>query len=116
MSQTEQAAPETRTDGRDETFQRARRPEQREARRQAILDAAKAMLVNEPTSEISLREISRRVGLATSNVLRYFDSREAIFLELLAQESATWLDALGHELEQLTPSAGVDACEHVAEI
>src|ERR1700751_263650 len=110
MSQTEQAPPETRTDGRDETFQRARRPEQREVRRQAVLDAAAAMLVDDPASEISLREISRRVGLATSNVLRYFDSREAIFLELLARESTSWLDAMEYELDQLKPSTGVGAC------
>src|ERR687888_1909675 len=94
-----------------QTFKRARRPEQREVRRQAILDVAEAMLANEPTSEISLREISRRVGLATSNVLRYFDSREAIFLELLAREWTSWLDALKQELDQLEPSIGVAACQ-----
>jgi AcrR family transcriptional regulator len=116
MSDTHEATPEPRLEGRAETFQRARRPEQREARREAILDAAEAMLANDPTSQISLREISRRVGLATSNVLRYFDSREAIFLELLARESTSWLDTLEHELDQLKPSTGVDACERVAAI
>src|ERR1700738_2313516 len=97
-------------DADERTFQRARRPEQREARRQAILDAAEAMLAQDPTAEISLREISRRVGLATSNVLRYFESREAIFLELLARESTSWLDALEQELDALEPSSGVTAC------
>src|SRR5919108_179903 len=105
-----------RPDGEPETFQRARRPEQREARRQAILDVAEAMLAQDPTSEISLREISRRVGLATSNVLRYFDSREAIFLELLARESTRWLDELERELDELEPGSGVAACERVAGI
>src|ERR1700736_322814 len=99
-----------------ETFQRARRPEQREARRQAILDVAEAMLAQEPTAEISLREISRRVGLATSNVLRYFESREAIFLELLARESTSWLDALEEKLDELAPDSGVTACERVARV
>src|SRR5258708_3969420 len=99
-----------------ETFQRARQPEQREARRQAILDVAEAMLAQDVTSEISLREISRRVGLATSNVLRYFESREAIFLELLARESNAWLDALEQELDALEPSSGVPACERIAGI
>ena len=65
------------------SFQRARRPEQMAARRAAILDAARAMLTDKGVADISLRELSRRVGLAKSNVLRYFDSREAIFLELL---------------------------------
>ena len=29
-----------------------------------------------PVAELSLNELSRRVGLAKSNVLRYFESRE----------------------------------------
>jgi AcrR family transcriptional regulator len=75
-------------------FQRARRPEQREARRRAILDAAEAMLGEMPVADISLRELSRRVGLAKSNVLRYFETREAVFLELLDRMWGEWLGAL----------------------
>jgi AcrR family transcriptional regulator len=75
-------------------FQRARRPEQVEARRAAILDAAAAMLAERPVAEISLRELADRVGLAKSNVLRYFDSREAIFLEVLDRTWTAWLDEL----------------------
>ena len=67
------------------TFQRARSEEQREIRRRAILETAAAMLAEMPVAEISLNELSRRVGLAKSNVLRYFESREAILLDLLAQ-------------------------------
>ena len=44
--------------------------------------------------EISLRELSHRVGLAKSNVLRYFDSREAVFLEVLDEECQAWLAEL----------------------
>ena len=63
------------------TFQRARSDEQRALRSQAILDTAAAMLHEMPVADISLNELSRRVGLAKSNVLRYFDSREAVLLE-----------------------------------
>ncbi|PSL58518.1 TetR family transcriptional regulator [Saccharothrix carnea] len=73
-------------------FKRARRPEQVEQRRRTILDTACAMLRERPVADISLRELSDRVGLAKSNVLRYFDSREAIFLEVLDQEWGAWLD------------------------
>jgi AcrR family transcriptional regulator len=48
---------------------------------------------------ISLNELSRRVGLAKSNVLRYFESREAILLELLDRAWRQWvadLPALVH--------------------
>ncbi|MGC4998468.1 TetR family transcriptional regulator [Streptomyces sp. DT195] len=65
------------------TFQRARSEEQREARRQSILENAATMLSEMPVSAVSLNELSRRVGLAKSNVLRYFESREAVLLELL---------------------------------
>src|SRR3984893_18956125 len=101
MSEDKIAATDTSRDAQSATVQRPQRPEQREARRQSILDAAEAMLAQGVTAEISLREISRRVGLATSNVLRYFESREAIFLELLARESTSWLDALEQQLDAL---------------
>ncbi|GGP82885.1 TetR/AcrR family transcriptional regulator [Saccharothrix coeruleofusca] len=81
-------------------FQRARRPEQVEARRAAILSTAEAMLAERLIADISLRELSDRVGLAKSNVLRYFDSREAIFLEVLNRRWSAWLDELEPRLRE----------------
>lgn len=80
------------------TFQRARSDEQRAIRRQAILDTATAMLAEMPVADLSLNELSRRVGLAKSNVLRYFDSREAVLLELLDSLTGEWLEHLAQEL------------------
>jgi AcrR family transcriptional regulator len=80
------------------TFQRARSDEQRAIRRQTILDTAAAMLEEMPVAELSLNELSRRVGLAKSNVLRYFDSREAVLLELLDSLTCEWLEHLAGEL------------------
>jgi AcrR family transcriptional regulator len=79
-------------------FQRARSEEQREARRQAILGAAAAMLAEMPVAEVTLNELSRRAGLAKSNVLRYFESREAVLLELLDSAWQDWLARLDAEL------------------
>jgi AcrR family transcriptional regulator len=95
-------------------FQRARRPEQREARRQAILDAAAAMLAEAPVNEISLRQLACRVGLAKSNVLRYFESREAVFLELLDSSWRQWLDDLAG-LPAPTAAAPLARCRQVGE-
>ncbi|MGW2333197.1 TetR family transcriptional regulator [Streptomyces sp. NPDC001685] len=86
------------------TFQRARSEEQRQARRRAILDTAAAMLDEMPVAELSLNELSRRVGLAKSNVLRYFESREAVLLELLEDFLGRWITELERELAE-----GVDA-------
>ena len=80
------------------TFQRARSEEQRAARRQAVLHTAEAMLAEMPVAALSLNELSRRVGLAKSNVLRYFESREAVLLELLDIAWREWLDALATAL------------------
>jgi AcrR family transcriptional regulator len=49
------------------------------------------MLAEMPVAALSLNELSRRVGLAKSNVLRYYESREAILLELLDTEAQAWL-------------------------
>ena len=80
------------------TFQRARSEEQREIRRRVILDTAAAMLDEMPVAQVSLNELSRRVGLAKSNVLRYFESREAVLLELLDDFLGRWLTELAGEL------------------
>lgn len=75
-------------------FQRARNDKQREQRRQLILGTAARMLADMPVAELSLNELSRQVGLAKSNVLRYFETREAILLELLSAELRAWAELL----------------------
>ncbi|MEU9048736.1 TetR/AcrR family transcriptional regulator [Kitasatospora sp. NPDC048343] len=52
---------------------------------------------------VTLNELSRRVGLAKPNVLRYFESREAVLLELLDRFLQEWLTELAGEL-----AAGID--------
>jgi AcrR family transcriptional regulator len=91
------------------TFQRARSEEQRAARRRAILDTAAAMLTEMPVAEVTLNELSRRVGLAKSNVLRYFESREAVLLELLDAAWQDWLAELGVELGEAVDSGAPPA-------
>jgi len=92
------------------TFQRARSEEQREVRRRAILDTAAAMLAEMPVAEVTLNELSRRVGLAKSNVLRYFESREAVLLELLDSAWQDWLAQLDRDLTgAFDPAAPVTA-------
>jgi AcrR family transcriptional regulator len=79
-------------------FQRARRPEQREIRKQAILATATSLLGEMPLTDISLRELSRRAGMSKTNITRYFESREAVFFELLNRTLSDWLDGLEAEL------------------
>ncbi|RKQ86386.1 TetR family transcriptional regulator [Solirubrobacter pauli] len=76
------------------SYQRARRPEHKEERREAILAAARALAEERRVREVSLGDIARAVDLAKSNLLRYFESREAIYLALLAREWAAWTEAV----------------------
>ncbi|MFI5664474.1 TetR/AcrR family transcriptional regulator [Streptomyces sp. NPDC051684] len=89
------------------TFQRARTDEQRSQRRRQILDTAAALLTEMPVAKLSLNELSRRVGLAKANVLRYFESREAVLLDLLDTEIQSWLA----ELQQVPAFDGSTARE-----
>ncbi|ROO85234.1 TetR family transcriptional regulator [Actinocorallia herbida] len=92
-------------------FQRARNAEQREARRQTILEAAAQLLAELPVGDISLRELSRRVGLSKTNVVRYFETREAVFFALLNQSLEQWIADLPADLPPApaAPEAVADA-------
>lgn len=97
------------------TFQRARSAEQREHRREAILETAAGMLEEMPVAELSLNELARRVGLAKSNVLRYFESREAVLLELLDRAEGRWLAELPPRLDAaVTADGAAERAEQLA--
>jgi AcrR family transcriptional regulator len=73
-----------------ESFQRARRPEQKEQRRETILAAAADLARRDGVRAVSLSDIARAVGIHKSALLRYFETREQIFLELTAREWRDW--------------------------
>jgi AcrR family transcriptional regulator len=75
-------------------FQRARTDQQRAERRAAILQAGRDLLRARNLDAVTLADLARGAGIAPSAVLRYFDSREAVLLELVLIETAEWLDDL----------------------
>ena len=86
-----------------ETYQRARRPEQKLERREAILAAARELALRDGVRAVSLADIAERVGIHKSALLRYFETREQIFLELTAQAWREWTAALHAELDEAVP-------------
>jgi AcrR family transcriptional regulator len=90
-------------------FQRARRPEHKEERREAILLAARELAVERSVREVSLGDIARRVGLAKSNVLRYFETREEVYLRLLVREWEAWQVDVAVQLWSGAPTPDVIA-------
>jgi AcrR family transcriptional regulator len=67
-------------------FLRARQPEQKDERRRAILEAARALARESSAIELSLNELGRRSGVSKPNIYRYFESREDVLLELFVLE------------------------------
>jgi AcrR family transcriptional regulator len=88
-----------------ETFQRARRPEQKLQRRDAILGAARDLALRDGVRDVSLAGIAARVGIHKSALLRYFETREQIFLELTAAAWRDWTAALHAGLGPATQGA-----------
>lgn len=64
----------------------------------AILEAARAEIADSRLEDISIRRIAERSGLSKTNVLHYFPSREAIFLDLLDTQWGEWLDELARAI------------------
>jgi len=85
------------------TYQRARRPEQKLERRDAILGAARELALRDGVRTVSLADIAARVGIHKSALLRYFETREQIFLELTAEAWREWVTALHAGLDPAVP-------------
>jgi AcrR family transcriptional regulator len=85
---------------RSEGFLRARSPEHRQHRADAILAAARA-LARAGVRSVSLTDIAAEVGLHKSALLRYFETREQIFLVLTAEGWTEWAGALRSGLAAL---------------
>jgi AcrR family transcriptional regulator len=88
-----------------ETFQRARRPEQKLQRQDAILGAARDLALREGVRNVSLADIAARIGIHKSALLRYFETREQIFLELTAEAWRDWAHDLRARLDVAAPGS-----------
>ena len=91
------------------SYQRARTPEQKAERKELILRAAEALLdaKGDDSSALSLNELARRVGMAKSNLYRYFESREAVLLALLTKGMRHWSTDVVTALDSVDASAGL---------
>ena len=82
-------------------FQRARSTAAKLQREQAILDAAAALGAERGIRRVTLTDIAEAVGMHKSAMLRYFETREQIFLRLTATGWQDWSQTLRVELAAL---------------
>jgi AcrR family transcriptional regulator len=90
------------------TFQRARKPEEIQARRETLLAAAAELFDAEGPLGAGLNAIAARAGFTKSNVYRYFESREEVLLSLFLAEMDQLVPALAAAIAA-TPEGDLDA-------
>ncbi|MBO3664892.1 TetR/AcrR family transcriptional regulator [Microbacterium stercoris] len=88
------------------TSQRARSDEAKRARESAILDAARVLGERDGVLAVTLTGIAAEIGMHKSALLRYFETREEIFLRLAADDWVAWGAEVSPGLrEARTPAA-----------
>ena len=80
--------------------QRARKDEDKEARRQLILDEALALYTATSYAEVKMADVAERAKLAKGTVFLYFPTKEALFLALLEEQLFAWFNRLEERLAQ----------------
>jgi len=91
------------------TRRRARSPEDKATRRQALLDEAWRLFQGKPWPELTMAQVARGVGLSKAALYRYFDTKEALFLAVAEARLAAWFAEVGARLEAPGRPTGPDA-------
>lgn len=96
-------------------FQRARSDEAKQQREQAILTAATRLGAKRGIRTVTLTDIAAEVGMHKSALLRYFETREQIFLKLTAAGWRDWGASLRAAFEALTDSSPALVAQAIAD-
>ena len=103
----------TKSQSEKKTWQRARSPEQRRERIDAILAAAGHLLDRGGVEATGLNAIARETGLSKPGLYGYFESREAMLLELCLAEIESWSTTFTRRLRRYAGSGDVSVVARV---
>jgi AcrR family transcriptional regulator len=87
---------------------RAIKDEQKQARRQVLLDVAWELFEATSYQALTINEVAERAGLAKGTVYLYFKTKEELFLSLQEQQLAAWFAEVDVRLQAApdAPEAG----------
>ena len=68
--------------------------EERELRRNLIIDAAQKIFGTKTYDKASMREIAREAGMAVSSIYTYFENQEILFVQAILRETNELLDEM----------------------
>ena len=89
----------------------ALKAEQREARRELILSAARALFAEKDFRSVTAREIAGRAGVSPGTLYRYFENLDELFLEVLFSGARDIMDLLDRELSRENGCSIARFCE-----
>lgn len=78
---------------------RARREEDKDGRRRALLDAARSLFETQPYQHVKIADVAARAGLAKGTVFVYYPTKQALFLALCEEMLTEWMTSLAIEVE-----------------
>lgn len=73
---------------------RARSPEHKRERMEAIMEATDALFAEHPYHQITMGTIADELGWSRSNLYKYASTQEEIFLALHSSKNRAWIDNL----------------------
>lgn len=79
--------------------ERARKSEDKELRRRAILDAARALFAERGLAGFAMAEVAARAGIVKGTLYLYWPTREELLLSVLEELLWQWLDELDGRLD-----------------
>lgn len=98
----------------NQSFQRARSAEAKAQRHNDLIWAATCVLEENGVDGLTLQAIASRAGIVKSNIYRYFETREAILVELLLRDFVEIVKELEMQVSgEMTPA---DMANQLAEM
>jgi len=85
--------------------------QERETRRELIIEAARAVFGEKIYDRVSMAEIARAAGIAKSSIYTYFTSQEALFVEIAVRDTNQFIQELEKQVlpdNRLSPGLVID--------
>lgn len=89
-------------------MRRAIRDEQKEERRQQIVDVAWGLFQAQPYEAVNIVDVAQGAGIAKGTVFLYFSTKEELFMAVQEQQFAHWFATVDEQLAALPTPATIE--------
>lgn len=82
--------------------------QEREARKDLIIDAAERVFATKPVDKATMREIASEAGMATSSIYRFFSNQEAILVAAAVRTQGVFNEILNRLINDDKPEESLE--------